>query len=81
MIIRKSIAEIEGMAQAGALLVETLALVGEHLEPGVTMRRARPDSRRAPCRERRDSDVEGLQGLPDGALHFAELDGRARDPE
>jgi methionyl aminopeptidase len=38
MIIRKSAAEIEGMARAGTLLVETLALVGEHLEPGVTMR-------------------------------------------
>ncbi len=38
MIIRKSEAEIEGMARAGALLAETLALVGEHLEPGVSMR-------------------------------------------
>ena len=38
MIIRKSAAEIEGMARAGTLLAETLALVGEHLEPGVTMR-------------------------------------------
>ena len=38
MIIRKSAAEIEGMARAGALLAETLALVGEHLEQGVTMR-------------------------------------------
>ena len=38
MIIRKSEAEIEGMARAGALLAETLALVAEHLEPGVEMR-------------------------------------------
>ena len=37
MIVRKSDAEIEGMARAGALLVETLALVAEHLEPGVEM--------------------------------------------
>ena len=37
MIIRKSQAEIEGMARAGALLAETLALVAEHLEPGVSM--------------------------------------------
>jgi methionyl aminopeptidase len=37
MIIRKSEAEIEGMARAGALLAETLALVVEHLEPGVEM--------------------------------------------
>ena len=38
VIIRKSAAEIEGMARAGALLAETLALVAEHLEPGVEMR-------------------------------------------
>ena len=37
MIIRKSKAEIEGMARAGELLQETLQLVTEHVEPGVTM--------------------------------------------
>jgi len=37
VIIRKSQAEIDGMARAGALLAETLALVAEHLEPGVSM--------------------------------------------
>jgi methionyl aminopeptidase len=37
MIIRKSKQEIEGMARAGELVYETLQLVGEHLEPGVTM--------------------------------------------
>jgi len=37
MIVRKSKQEIEGMARAGALVAETLALVAEHLEPGVTM--------------------------------------------
>ena len=37
MIIRKSKQEIEGMARAGALVYETLQLVGEHLEPGVSM--------------------------------------------
>jgi methionyl aminopeptidase len=37
MIIRKSKAEIEGMARAGALVHETLQLVAEHLEPGVSM--------------------------------------------
>jgi methionine aminopeptidase len=35
VIIRKSAAEIDGMARAGALVAETLALVAEHLEPGV----------------------------------------------
>jgi methionyl aminopeptidase len=37
MIIRKSPHEIERMAQAGAVVAETIALVGEHLEPGVSM--------------------------------------------
>jgi methionyl aminopeptidase len=37
MIIRKSPQEIEKMAQAGALVAETIALVGEQLEPGMSM--------------------------------------------
>jgi methionyl aminopeptidase len=37
VIIRKSQAEIEGMARAGALVAATLAYVGELLEPGVSM--------------------------------------------
>ena len=38
MIIRKSQSEIDGMARAGALVADTIALVGEHLQPGVTMK-------------------------------------------
>src|SRR5581483_11299516 len=37
VIIRKSQQEIEGMARAGGLVHETLQLVAEHLEPGVSM--------------------------------------------
>jgi methionyl aminopeptidase len=37
MIIRKSPREIELMAKAGELVHETIHLVGDHLEPGVTM--------------------------------------------
>ena len=37
MIIRKSPKEIEQMARAGALVAETIAFVGEQLEPGVSM--------------------------------------------
>jgi methionyl aminopeptidase len=37
MIIRKSVQEIEGMARAGELVHETLQLVAEHIEPGVSM--------------------------------------------
>jgi methionyl aminopeptidase len=36
LIIRKSSQEIEGMARAGELVAETIALLGEHLQPGIT---------------------------------------------
>jgi len=36
VIIRKSPAEIETMARAGRIVADTLALVGEHIRPGVT---------------------------------------------
>jgi methionyl aminopeptidase len=36
VIIRKSSSEIETMANAGRIVADTLALVGEHLRPGVT---------------------------------------------
>ena len=35
MIIRKSVQEIEGMARAGELVAETIALLGEQLQPGI----------------------------------------------
>ncbi|HEX6664946.1 MAG TPA: type I methionyl aminopeptidase [Gaiellaceae bacterium] len=38
MIIRKSPAEVDAMARAGALVAETIALLGEHLQPGITTR-------------------------------------------
>jgi methionyl aminopeptidase len=37
VIIRKSKQEIEGMARAGALVADTLALCAERLEPGISM--------------------------------------------
>jgi methionyl aminopeptidase len=36
LIIRKSSQEIEGMARAGELVAETIALLGEHIQPGIT---------------------------------------------
>jgi methionyl aminopeptidase len=36
MIIRKSPQEIDRMARAGRIVVETLTLIGEHVRPGVT---------------------------------------------
>jgi methionyl aminopeptidase len=38
MIIRKSQQEIEIMARAGAVVADTLALLEEHIQPGVTTR-------------------------------------------
>ena len=38
MIIRKSAQEIETMARAGAVVADTLALLEEHIQPGVTTR-------------------------------------------
>ena len=37
MIIRKGPAEIDRIARAGALVADTIAHVGEHLEPGITL--------------------------------------------
>jgi methionyl aminopeptidase len=36
VIIRKSQQEIEGMARAGEVVAETIALLGEHAQPGIT---------------------------------------------
>ncbi|HEX6679935.1 MAG TPA: type I methionyl aminopeptidase [Gaiellaceae bacterium] len=37
MILRKSQAEIEGMARAGEIVVDTLAMIGDELRPGISM--------------------------------------------
>jgi methionyl aminopeptidase len=37
MIIRKSDQEIDGMARAGEIVADTLAMIGEELRPGVSM--------------------------------------------
>jgi methionyl aminopeptidase len=36
VIIRKSVQEIEGMARAGELVADTIALLGEQAQPGIT---------------------------------------------
>ena len=38
MIIRKSQQEIDTMARAGAVVADTVALLEEHVQPGVTTR-------------------------------------------
>jgi methionyl aminopeptidase len=37
VIIRKSQAELEGMARAGEIVADTLAMIGEELRPGISM--------------------------------------------
>jgi methionyl aminopeptidase len=37
VIVRKSHAEIETMAHGGAIVAETLALIGEHIRPGISL--------------------------------------------
>jgi methionyl aminopeptidase len=36
LIVLKSAQEVEGMARAGELVADTIALLGEHLQPGIT---------------------------------------------
>src|SRR5437763_14070274 len=36
-MFRKSQAEIEGMARAGEIVVDTLAIIGDELRPGISM--------------------------------------------
>ena len=60
------------MAAAGAIVADTLALLDERLEPGITMielDRIADEYIRA---QGGDPDLEGLQGLPGGDLHLAE---------
>ena len=81
MIIRKSQQEIEGMARAGELVYETLQLVAEHLEPGVTMLELDRIADEHIASKGGIPTSKGYKGFPGCALHLAELDGRARDPE
>ena len=55
MIIRKSAEEIERMARAGRIVADALALVGEHVRPGVTT---------AELDERAEEFVRGQGGVP-----------------
>ena len=80
MIIRKSATEIAKMAAAGALVAETIAYLGEQLEPGITT--GELDRLAEELIESRGGSPtsKGYRGLPGRDLHLPELDGRARDP-
>ena len=68
------------MARAGAVVAETLALLEEQIQPGITTGRARRDRRGVHPLAGRRPDVQGLQGLPGGDLPLAERHGRPRHP-
>ena len=80
VIIRKSAAEIDRIAYAGALVAETISHVGERIEPGVTTLELDRRRRRVHPRERRRPDVPRLQELPARDLHLCERGRRPRDP-
>ena len=81
MIIRKRPEEIDRIARAGALVAETIAHVGERIEPGITTGELDRDRRPFHPLARGCLDLEGVpRRLPGRDLHLAERRGRARDP-
>jgi len=80
MIIRKSQQEIETMARAGGVVAGALALLGEHIQPGVTTGELDAVAEEFIRVARRRADVQGLQGLPGRDLPVPERGGRPRDP-
>ena len=80
MIIKKSPAEIEKMAAAGAILVRTMDLLAGKIRPGVTTRRAGQGGREVHPLPGRDAGLQGLPRLPGLDLRLAEPHGRARHP-
>ena len=80
VIIRKSAQEVDGMARAGQLVAETIALLGEQAQPGITTAEL---DRIAEDFIREHGGVptsKGYRGFPGGDLHLAEHDGRPRHP-
>ena len=80
MIIRKSAQEIEKMAAAGAIVADTIAHVGEQLEPGITTGELDRIADEFIVARGGIPTSKGYRGLSEGDLHLAERDGRARDP-
>ena len=64
MIIRKSKAEIEKMAAAGRVVAETIAHVGEHLEPGITTRELDRIGEEFICSQGAMPTSKGYKGFP-----------------
>ena len=67
------------MAAAGRVVVDTIALLGEHIQAGRDHGRARPPRSRLHRVAGRHLGVLGLPGLPGLDLHVPERHGRPRD--
>ena len=80
MIIRKSAQEIAKMAAAGRVVAETIAHVGEQLEPGITTGELDRIAEEVIRSHGGIPTSKGYRGLSGRDLHLAELHGRARNP-
>ena len=68
------------MARAGRVVAETLALLGEHIRPGVTTAELDALAEEFIRSQRRRPDLQGLPRLPGRDLRVAERHGRPRHP-
>ena len=80
VIIRKAPAEIERMARAGAVVADTLALIGERARPGVTTQELDELADEFIRSRGGIADLQGLPRLPGVDLRLAERHGRSRHP-
>ena len=80
VIVRKSPAEIAQMGRAGRIVAETLALLGEAIQPGRHDGGARRGRGGVHPLAGRLADLQGLPRLSRIDLRLAERDGRPRHP-
>ena len=80
VIIRKSPEEIERMARAGRIVAETLALIGEHVRPGVTTAELDALADEFIVGQGGRPTFKGYRGYPAATCLSPNDDDRARDP-
>ena len=68
------------MARAGAVVAGTLALLEEHIQPGITTGELDAIAEEFIRSQRRRTDVQGLPRLSGRDVPLAERHGRPRDP-
>ena len=80
MIIKKSPEEVERMAAAGTILVQTMNLLAGKIRQGVSTRELDEAAEKFIRSQGAEPAFKGYRGFPGVDLHVAELDDRARDP-